>query len=239
MTYARKEIIGDCTLYLGDCLELPQARILEPQEGWAIITDPPYGINYKSPSGAGMTVRGNYPVIVGDDQPFDPSPFLGFDDVIMWGANHFANRLPPSAAWLVWDKREGFAQNNNSDCEMAWCKRGGSARLKRHLWNGMLKASEKDSRRTHPTQKPIEVMRWCIEHLPNAKTILDPFMGSGTTGVACVKLGRKFIGIDIEPTYFDIACKRIEQAYSQPDMFIEAEKPKPAEQLGMFTEAAE
>jgi len=73
----------------------------------------------------------------------------------------------------------------------------------------------------HPTQKPIEVMCWCIERLPDgANTILDPFMGSGTTGVACAKLGRKFIGIEIEPKYFDIACRRIEAAYAQPDMFI-------------------
>jgi site-specific DNA-methyltransferase (adenine-specific)/modification methylase len=86
--------------------------------------------------------------------------------------------------------------------------------------------------RDHPTQKPIAVMEWCLSFLPDCQTILDPFMGSGTTGVACAKLGRKFIGIEIEPRYFDIACKRIEDAYKQPDLFIEP--PKKPEQLGIL-----
>ena len=226
----RKEQIGDATLYQCDCREiLPKLSIVD-----AVVTDPPYGIGYKSPSGRGMYERGDYPVIEGDCEPFDPTPFLGATDVILWGANHYASSLPPSAAWLIWDKRDGVSSNNNSDCELAWCKRGGSARLKRHLWNGMLKASERDDRRVHPTQKPIEVMQWCIEQLPlTAHTILDPFMGSGTTGVACVKLGRKFIGIELDPRYFDIACRRIEQAYAQPDMFVQAPAPK-AEQLTLL-----
>ncbi len=80
----------------------------------------------------------------------------------------------------------------------------------------------------HPTQKPVEVMKWCLGFVADAKTILDPFMGSGTTGVAAVKLGRKFIGIEIEPKYFDIACRRISEALKQPDMFIE--RPAPAKQ---------
>ena len=85
----------------------------------------------------------------------------------------------------------------------------------------------------HPTQKPLDVMKWCIERLPSGcSTILDPFMGSGTTGVACVKLGRKFIGIEIEPKYFDIACKRISEALKQPDFFVE--KPKPAKQEALL-----
>jgi len=99
---------------------------------------------------------------------------------------------------------------------------------------------ERDVTREHPTQKPVDVMKWCIEHIPEPhnKTILDPFMGSGTTGVACVKLGRKFIGIEIDPGYFDIACKRIKDAYAQPDMFVEQSKTEPPRQLDLM-EAAE
>ena len=211
----RVEQIGDATLYLGDCLEiLPTLEKVD-----AVVTDPPYGISYKSPAGAGATARGDYPVIYGDDKCFDPSPWLGFKDVVLFGANHFADKLPASAAWLVWDKRDGMTPNNNSDCELAWKKVGGSARLIRHLWNGMLKDSEREQKRVHPTQKPIAVMEWVIKQLDSPKTILDPFMGSGTTGVACANLGRQFIGIEIEPKYFDIACTRIENAQRQQRMF--------------------
>jgi len=218
------QIIGDCELYQGDCLDIMPG--LDKVD--AVIADPPYGISYKSPSGAGMTVRGDYPIIAGDTEQFDPSPFLFADQVVLFGANHFADKLPPSAKWLVWDKRDGLPSNNNSDCELAWVKVGGSARLVRHLWNGMLKASEKESRRVHPTQKPIAVMDWVLKQTTNSTdSILDPFMGSGTTGVACVKLGRKFIGIEMEPKYFDIAAARITKAYEQPDFFVEKPRLKP------------
>lgn len=154
---------------------------------------------------------------------------LDFYGSSMWNL-HFADRLPVSAAWLVWDKRDGMTSNNNSDVELAWASCGGSARLIRHLWNGMLKASEREDRRAHPTQKPVAVMRWCIEQLPSdCKTIFDPFMGSGTTGVAAVKMGRNFTGIEIDPTYFDVSCRRIAEAVKQPDMFVTAPK---TEQLG-------
>ena len=227
---SRIETIAEgVTLYLGDCREiLPTLGNVD-----AVVSDPPYGIAYKSPAGRGQTLRGDYPVIAGDTEPFDPSPFLGFPQVVLFGANHYADKLPPSAKWLVWDKRDGGTPNNNSDCELAWVKEGGSARLIRHLWNGMLKATEKDSRRVHSTQKPIAVMEWVIRQSTSPdQIILDPFMGSGTTGIAAVRLGRKFIGIEIEPTYFDHACRRIQQAVDSPDLFIAP--PKPAKQEAML-----
>jgi site-specific DNA-methyltransferase (adenine-specific) len=105
-----------------------------------------------------------------------------------------------------------------------------SVRKFTHLWNGMIRGSERDVQRVHPAQKPVKLLEWCISWLPlDASTILDPFMGSGTTGVACANLGRRFIGIEIEPKYFDIACKRIETAYLQPRLF-EDEKPEPIQQ---------
>jgi len=216
MSSGTKEIIGNATLYLGDCLEiLPTLDKVD-----AVITDPPYGIGYKSPTGKGKYVRGDYAVIAGDTEAFNPEPWLSFPEVVLFGANHYADKLPPSACWLIWDKRAGMAQNNNSDCELAWKKQGGSARLITHLWNGMLKDSERDQLRVHPTQKPIAVMEWVIKQCKSEpQTIFDPFMGSGTTGVACMNLGRKFIGIEIEPKYFDIACERIDQAQRQGRMF--------------------
>ena len=220
--------------------QLPQERLLGAPKGWALITDPPYGIAYrKGAGGKGRHSVRNIEAIEGDTEPFDPSPFLGFDDVILWGGNHFAARLP-HGRWLAWDKLAGMPEFDSfSDVEFAWRKGRGKDRVFNHLWKGICKGSEKGGgkERWHPTQKPIELMRWCIQQT-EARTILDPFMGSGTTGVACVKLGRKFIGIEIDSGYFDIACKRIRDAYAQPDMFVEQSKPEPPKQLDLM-EAAE
>jgi site-specific DNA-methyltransferase (adenine-specific)/modification methylase len=214
--WKRKEVIGDATLYLGDCLEiLPMLPKVD-----AVIADPPYGIGYSHGVGGGKLARStqfDHHPIVGDDAPFDPSPWLSFASVILWGANHFARRLPDSPAWLIWDKRDGVCSNDQADCEMAWTNLGKPARLMRHLWNGMLKDSERGTIRVHPTQKPEALMRWCVAMTTGI--VLDPFMGSGTTGVACMNLGRKFIGIEIEPKYFDIACERITNAQRQVRMF--------------------
>ena len=99
----------------------------------------------------------------------------------------------------------------------------------------------RDGGKEHPTQKPTAIMEWCLGFVPNAQTILNPFMGSGTTGVACARLGRRFIGIEIEPRYFDIACRRIEDAYKQADLFVDApvaEDPVEARIRDMFAEPA-
>lgn len=224
----RKEQIGLATLYLGDCLEiLPSLPKVD-----AVITDPPYGISYdpsrKRGGGkifAGMVMMDQlHAPIIGDDKDFNPLPFLQFGDVqIFWGANHFASRLPNSACWLIWDKRNGVAPDDFSDCEMAWCSTGKPARIHRQLWRGVCREGSgniaKMGAKQHPNQKPIELMEWCLQFAKGAETILDPFMGSGTTGVACMNLGRKFIGIEIEPKYFDIACRRIEDAQRQAQMF--------------------
>jgi site-specific DNA-methyltransferase (adenine-specific) len=222
----RIETIGDATLYLGDCLEiLPTLGKVD-----AVVTDPPYGIAYSHGVGGGCLARSTIfddSPIIGDDSPFDPSPWVKYP-CILFGANHYADKLPPSAFWVIWDKRDGIGSNDQADCEMAWSSIKGNARIFRHLWNGMLKASERQEPRVHPTQKPVALMQWCLGFLPDAITILDPFMGSGTTGVACANLGRHFIGIEIEPKYFDIACRRIVDSYKQPRLF-EDEKipPKP------------
>lgn len=220
----KHEILAEgIEIYCGDCREiLPTLGKVD-----AVVTDPPYGISYKSPSGSGMTSRGNYDIIAGDTVNFDPTPFLHYPEVVLFGANHFANKLPNSARWLVWDKRAGMTSNNNSDCEMAWVKTGGSARLITHLWNGMLKDSEKDQKRVHPTQKPVAVMEWILNQTTKAgQTVLDAYMGSGTTGVACFKMGRRFIGIEIDEKYYDISRKRLSDSMLSPDFFIKTPKPK-------------
>ena len=198
-----------CTVYHGDCREL-----LPSIEADVLVTDPPYGISY-SPSQNTRKAWGNKTfvgsvVVAGDDEPFDPAPMLTYAEVAMFGANHFADKLPPSSGWLIWDKRDGMTSNDFADCELVWTSLSSPARLIRHQWNGALRASERGVPRVHPTQKPELVMRWVIEQF-KGQIILDPFMGSGTTLRAAKDLGRKAIGIEIEERYCEIAAQRCAQ----------------------------
>lgn len=224
----RIERIGPATLYLGDCREI--LPTLGPMDDVALVSDPPYGISFKRGLGGAAIRAGRpstnkpidrmYEAVTGDDAPFDPSHWLTFSEIILWGANHYSDKLPSSASWLVWDKRDGMVSNSFADCELAWSNLKGPARLKRYLWNGICRAGEKEPR-VHPTQKPISIMQWCVS-LTTKPTILEPYMGSGTTGLGAILSGRKFIGIEIEEKYFDIACKRIDHAARQADMFAGA-----------------
>ncbi len=239
-------IIGNATLYCGDCLKiLPHLSGID-----AVVTDPPYGHGWsgiKSTHTGGINRKGKRintgnrraEQIIGHDKPFDPSPLLAMNvTLILWGANHYASKLPDSPAWLVWDKRCGTTENNLSDCELAWCNVGGSARLKMHMWNGLCRDSE-NGVHLHPTQKPVVVMSWAMDKakIPVGAMVLDSYMGSGTTGVACIRTGRKFIGIEIDPGYFDIACRRIEAAQRQTRLELEPDDtgaPAPSCDTGAF-----
>jgi site-specific DNA-methyltransferase (adenine-specific) len=221
-----ESIAEGVTLYLGDCREiLPTLGRVD-----AVVTDPPYGIAYqRGAGGKGKHTKRNDAPITGDASPFDPSPWLAWP-CILWGANHYAASLP-HGRWLAWNKLGDLRPwDDFCDVEFAWQNTRAADRIFSLMWKGIVQGEKVGGgERWHPTQKPIALMQWCIEHLRgDATTILDPFMGSGTTGVAAVKLGRKFIGIEIEPKYFDIACKRIQSAVDAPDMFVEA--PKPAKQ---------
>jgi len=210
--------IGDATLYLGDCMDiLPTLDKVD-----AVITDPPYGINK---DGQVRTTGGNggrkaYEFLGWDGQRPSEKVFAAIlskaDKHCMWGGNYFADLLPPTMRWLVWDKGQRI---NQSDGELAWTSLQSALRICTMNRVELMKDGAQ-----HPTQKPVRLMTWTIEQMGACKTILDPFMGSGTTGVAAIQMGRKFIGIEHEPKYFDIACKRIEQASKQVDMFIEQPK---------------
>jgi hypothetical protein len=219
MAERRREVIGDCMLYLGDCLD-----ILPSLSKVAVVTDNPYGggFNFDSsrfsggtderPLGLGRADREG----PGDDEPFDPSPWLSFPEVVLWGANHFAARLPVGTTLLWLKKKPQHYGTRLSDAEVGWQKGGyGVYALHAPDSNGRRRQEATGSPfgigTAHPTQKPVELMLWCIERV-RSETILDPYMGSGTTGVACVKLGRKFIGIEKHEPYFDIACRRIREA---------------------------
>jgi DNA modification methylase len=143
---------------------------------------------------------------------------------IVWGGNYFC--LSPSRCWLVWDK--GTGENSFADAELAWTNIDSVVRLLKHGWVG-INARDGGEERGHPTQKPARLMFWCLERVPPASTVLDPFMGSGTTGVACAQLGKSFTGIERERKYFDIACERISLAQAQGQMFApEQVKPEQA-----------
>ena len=218
----RVEHIGDAELWLGDCREiLPTLGRVD-----AVVTDPPYGISYcHGARRSGIKMGTDGLSIVGDDQPFDPKPWLEFPECLFWGAEHFKSSLPDGGRWLVWNKRRLGVIRDQGCVENAWCSNDGVTRLIEHPWDGADMGREHGQKRWHSNQKPVDVMSWSIGFV-SGLIILDPFMGSGTTGVAAIKLGRRFIGIKIEPKYFDIACKRIEEATRQPDLFIERPKPK-------------
>lgn len=229
--WVHKEVIGDCTLYHGDCLEIMPT--LGPID--AVVTDPPYGMNWsgkitrgKNGTGKAGKTRSWGKQIFNDDTSFDPTFLLSVGkNQIIFGFNHFPDKLRRGTA-LVWIKRydTGFG-SFLSDAELAYFSGGHGVYCFRDL------SKQGDSKNiVHPTQKPVPLMEWCINKLPtDAVIILDPFMGSGTTGIACAKLGHKFIGIEIEEKYFGIACKRIQTAYDQPDLFIDP--PKTFEQTDM------
>ena len=147
----------------------------------------------------------------------------------MWGANHFANKLPPGR-WLIWDKTLGAGSGDFSEFEVAWLSTPGADRFFRHMWMGVQRESEHGQSRVHPTQKPVALMEWCLGFLPDAKTILDPFMGSGTTLVACQRIGRQGTGIELDRDYFDIACRRVDEAARQPDLLIPVTRTAPVQQ---------
>ena len=216
----RVERIGDATLYLGDCREiLPGLGKVD-----AVVTDPPYGIGADKRN-AHSSIRDNE---AWENLDWDRRPRPDAMKAILhscrahaiWGGNYFTDVLPPSAGWLAWVKPEAGTGFSLADMELCWTSLEMAARVGRF--------PRRDGH-AHPTQKPIAVMEWTLGFMPHG-VVLDPFMGSGTTGVACAKLGRKFIGIEIEPKYFDIACRRIEAAYAEPRL-PGLDTPKPTQQV--------
>lgn len=200
------------TIYHGDCREIVPTLGAD----LFVLTDPPYGVaertDRKAKGRSNLAECNDFPPVYGDDEPFDPAHLLRFKRLVLWGANYYAERLPTSPSWIVWDKRDGIPSNDNADVELAWTNLGGPARTFRHMWSGMLKASEQNERRVHPTQKPVALMSWIINtRTKPGDVILDPYMGGGSTLVAAKACGRRSIGIEFEKAYCDAAVKRLAQ----------------------------
>jgi len=209
------------TIYNCDCrdilLDLPKVDL--------VLTDPPYGIDIASKVNVGGSVLANntnHIVSNWDSNPIDDTLMHDIiqhgKQAMVFGGNYYS--MPPSPCWLIWNKRGDYPSNNFADCELIWTSMSKPSRIYKYFWQGMLQQDMKNKDyHYHPTQKPVSVMRWCILQGDEPQTILDPFLGSGTTAVAAKHLGRKCIGVEIEEKYCEIAAKRLSQSvmeFSEP-----------------------
>lgn len=239
---------GDHTLFCADCMDV--LPLLEPGSVDAVVTDPPYGMNANTNSrrfaggvygderygGGGRGMGRDWPAIIGDDKPFDPSPWLGFPRVVLWGYHHFAERLKVGTV-LVWIKRsDDLFGTFLSDCELAWMNNGCGVYAFRKQFPPPLRMIEaNDSVAAHPTQKPISLMEWCLDRAGTeaGQLVIDPYCGSGTVAVACIRTGRRSISIEKEEKYCAIAKRRMEEAIGVGTLF----DPKAIEAATLFTDA--
>ena len=206
------ETLGPCTLYLGNCLDIKDSIKAE-----ALLCDPPYGskndCDYTRFTNGLSPSRNYHEGIEGDDRPFDPTPWLGYRHVVLWGYQYFAARLPLGSV-LIWNKkRPNQLGTFLSDCELAWYNKGHGSYLFNHVWHGFDRESERGPT-LHPTQKPIALWQWVFDRIklkPGA-TVFDPYMGSGPLALACIDRGYKYVGCEINPSYYAIAKSRIERA---------------------------
>jgi len=224
--------IGDATLIHGDCRDfLPTLGKFD-----LLLTDPPYGIGADKGKQGAIPFKGGKPVEMAfhpdncwDDDRAAPDVVRASialcTHAILWGGNYFADLLPAQGRWLWWDKCQTMP--SYGDGELAWTNFPQMTPKKFVLANNKILADRTE--RHHPTQKPLQLVAWCLTFSPAATSVLDPFMGSGTTGVACAQSGRSFTGIERERKYFDVACERISRAYAQGQLF-EPTQPKPEQQ---------
>ena len=222
--WQQARIIGGQLLIQGDCLEV--MAVLPKVD--AVVTDPPYGIGADK---AAAKNRGKGGWVYYGDTDWDAAPppaevfermLAMSDEQIVWGGNYFTAHLPPRMRWLAWDK--GQRDFSLADFELAWTSQQKAARFFNYA-----RAKALGDGKRHPTQKPVALMEWCLGFLPDARTILDPFMGSGTTLVACQRLGRQGIGIELDPDYFETACRRVQEVVNNPPLFTPA-PPKPVQE---------
>ena len=196
---------GTVRLWLGDCLDVMATW----PDSTEIVSDVPYGLEYDSSASSQRGIT-PFPMIGGDDKPFDAAPILRFRDALIWSLPQLTLNVPHCGAWYAWDK---ITRNDYgcriSEYEYCWHRRATKTRGIRHMWSGAYRDSERGEKRKHPNQKPIEVMQWSLQWV-TGHIIADPFMGSGTTGVAAVRLGRSFWGVELDPGYFESAKKRIQ-----------------------------
>lgn len=188
----------------GDCREvLPTLGQVD-----AVVADPPYGVAMR---------RGDSKIcarIQGDDTPPIVTTLAQWPAII-WGGNNFCDQLPLSTGWLVWFKHQP-EKSEHSQAELAWTNVVKTVRHYAQAYHGFMRARDGWF---HSTQKPVQLFQWCLSFLPTARIIVDPYMGSGPVGIACLSTGQCYIGIEIAQDHFDTACSRIEAAYAQLNLY--------------------
>ena len=206
------------TLFCGDCRELAPALGLD----FALVSDPPYGMAWNTDTkrfSGGQAPncwrrgdgRSDWGEVAGDGEPFDPAPWLEYPAVVLWGANHYAQRLPVGTT-LVWLKKADHLFGTFlSDAEIGWQRGGHGVYVHRKQFPPPSRMAENGGAVAHPTQKPLSLMRWCIERTPADLPVLDPFAGSGTTLRAAKDLGRRAVGIELEERFCEVAASRLAQ----------------------------
>lgn len=215
---------GDCKLYCGDCNTILSEIGISQKSGYCILSDPPYGIGYdpmhQKHDHATEPRLIEFYRLHGDDVLFDPTPWIAFRDCFLWGANNYCNLIPPrEGQWYFWDKvTRNELQVRISEGEFAWHKNGTKPRCFRHLWSGAYRMSESGQLSVHPTQKPIALMEWCLSMMKSGP-ICDPYMGSGTTAIACIRKERPFVGVEIDAGHFQEAVKRVEKEFGRLALF--------------------
>lgn len=226
--------IGEHRLLCGDSTDSDQvAKLMDGEKADMVFTDPPYGINEKGDRSnrGGLTKGNNLPDFIDDSiqyaiDAFNQSINFDIDTQVWFGANYYCHSLPQTNNWIVWDKRvEEKQRDTQSDCELAWVKsKYNSVRIFRHLWKGMMKDSERGERRVHATQKPVALIDWCIkEYEPDAKIVIDYFLGSGSTMVACQQLNRKCYGMELDPKYCQVIIDRMKNSFPELEVKINGE----------------
>lgn len=213
-TFVRGDLVS--VVFLGNCIDLIEHIDCIQY----VVSDPPYGISYKSgkisKNSISTTKKRFSETIIGDDVQFDPSPFVKWP-CSFTGAQWFYDRLPPGGTIHTWDKRGPYEQLDQADCDQIWCSIKAVPRKFECVWRGICRKSENHDKIVHPTQKPVSVMAFMMDQLriPQGAFVLDPYMGSGTTGVACARTGRNFIGIEISKNHYFSAVQRIKAEMDQ------------------------
>ena len=225
-------ILGNHRLLCGDSTDvLAVERLMDGKKADMVFTDPPYGVSVvkggKVGADFGVAKKGHYAEVIGDDttqtahDAIAVCQSLKIPVQIYWGGNYYADKLPPTSCWLIWDKRgDSGIVNTFADCELAWTNMTGPARIHKQLWNGMIREGEKD-KRVHPTQKPVALAEWAVKQYLKGSTVLDLFLGSGSTLIACEKLRKACYGMEMSPAYCDVIVKRWENFTGKKAMLEE------------------
>jgi 16S rRNA G966 N2-methylase RsmD len=228
-------ILGNHRLLCGDSTDvLAVERLMDGKKADMVFTDPPYGVSVvkdgKVGADFGVAKKGRYAEVIGDDTTQTAHDAIAICQSfkvpvqVYWGGNYYADRLPPTSCWLIWDKRgDSGIVNTFADCELAWTNMTGPARIHKQLWNGMIREGEKD-KRVHPTQKPVALAEWAVGQYLKGSTVLDLFLGSGSTLIACEKLRKACYGMEMSPAYCDVIVKRWENFTGKKAMLEESKE---------------